>query len=123
MSRSRQVFYKKTGLPTEVGQEQPLPPDQFALLQNYPNPFNPVTTIRFTLTPYSRLPEGEGTGVRVVLKVFDLLGREVAALVNEKKPAGTHQVTWDASDMPSGVYFYRLTSGKSVSMRKMILLR
>ena len=92
--------------------------------QNYPNPFNPSTTILYTLTPslsqWERVSEGR---VRVTLKVYDVLGREVATLVNEEKPAGRYQVTWDASNVASGVYSYRLTAGNLVATRKLLLLK
>lgn len=73
-------------------------PATFALDQNFPNPFNPTTTI------YYQLP----TESRVTLKVFDILGREVITLVNEERPAGYHDVRWDAINVASGVYFYRM---------------
>jgi hypothetical protein len=88
-------------------------PLQFALEQNFPNPFNPTTTIQFGV---------EGPGL-VSLKVYDVLGREVATLVNERKAAGKYSVTWNASSMASGVYFYRLEAGASVATRKLMLLR
>jgi hypothetical protein len=87
--------------------------EAFALVQNYPNPFNPSTTIEF------EVPSLEFVG----LKVYDVLGREVATLVNEKKAAGTYEVTFDASHLPSGVYFYRLEAGSFVQTRKMLLVR
>jgi subtilisin family serine protease len=94
------------------------PPDQgipkrFALEQNYPNPFNPTTVISYELPALSS----------VVLKVYDVLGREVATLVNEKKAAGTYSVTWNASSMSSGVYFYRLQAGEYSETKKLLLLR
>ena len=79
----------------------------------YPNPFNPSTTIEYNLPKQSF----------VTLKLFDLLGREVASLVNEKKEAGNYSVQWDASQLSSGVYFYRWTAGTFVETRKMILMR
>lgn len=82
-------------------------------ISNYPNPFNPATVIRFTL------PEAGHTS----LKVFDLLGREVASLLNEHRAAGSHQVQFDASALPSGVYFYRLESAGRVMIQKMVLAR
>ncbi|MBI4548628.1 MAG: T9SS type A sorting domain-containing protein [Ignavibacteriae bacterium] len=88
-------------------------PTRFQLFQNYPNPFNPVTVIRYSLIVNSG----------ATLKVFDVLGREVATLVNEKKAPGVYTVSWDASNQPSGVYLYRLNSGKFVDVRKMILIR
>ncbi|MBI5475034.1 MAG: T9SS type A sorting domain-containing protein [Ignavibacteriae bacterium] len=87
--------------------------DQFMLGQNYPNPFNPVTTIGFRLQVSSH----------VALTVYDMLGREVATLVNEAKPAGEYSVQWDASGLPSGVYFYRLQSVNSHAVRKLTLLK
>jgi hypothetical protein len=83
------------------------------LAQNYPNPFNPITTIRFAVA---------GSGF-VTLKVFDMLGQEVATLVNELKMPGSYIVQWDASTMPSGIYFYRLTAGAFVQTRKLIVTR
>jgi hypothetical protein len=88
-------------------------PGLFALYQNYPNPFNPTTAISYQLTA--------STFVR--LEVFDVLGREVAALVSEEQPAGVYSARWDASGMPSGIYMYRLTAGSYVSVRKMIFMK
>jgi hypothetical protein len=88
-------------------------PTEYALFQNYPNPFNPSTTISWQ-SPVS----GWQT-----LKVYDLLGREVATLVNEYKPAGSYEVEWDASDLPSGIYIYQLKTENFTSMKKMILLK
>ncbi len=97
---------------TGVEQQSPLP-TKFFLAQNYPNPFNPTTTISFSLPSKSF----------VTLKVFDLIGREVATLVNEKEPAGSYQVHWNAANMPSGVYFYRLQAGSFTQTKKFILLK
>jgi hypothetical protein len=88
-------------------------PQNFALQQNYPNPFNPNTTIEYAL-PH--------TGY-VALKVHNVLGEEVAILVSGDHAAGTFRTTWDASGMPSGVYFYRLTTGEYVQTKKMVLMR
>ena len=88
-------------------------PVEFALHQNYPNPFNPTTTISFLL-PQSG---------NVVLKVVNMLGQEVATLVNEKRDAGSHTVTFDASSLTSGVYFYTLASRDFVAARKMLLIK
>ena len=96
-------------------------PKEFRLEQNYPNPFNPTTKIRYAVAP-PNLPKGEDLG-KVTLKVYDILGNEVTTLVNEDNPAGYYEVEWDASNFASGVYIYRLTSGKFVSTKKMILLR
>jgi hypothetical protein len=88
-------------------------PSVYALQQNYPNPFNPVTRIGYDL------PEGG----RVTLKVFDLLGREVATLVDGDQEAGRKSVTWNAAGAGSGVYFYRLTAGSYSETRHLMLTR
>jgi len=88
-------------------------PTEFTLEQNYPNPFNPSTTIRFQIPQASR----------VTLKVFDVLGREVATPVNEPKAAGTYAIEFDASSLASGVYLYRLTAGSFLSTKRMVVLR
>ena len=92
---------------------QPNIPNNYSLAQNYPNPFNPTTTINYQL---------QFSG-RVTLKVFNILGREVAALVNEDKPAGNYSVNFDAGRLSSGIYFYRLQSGNFIATKKMILLK
>jgi hypothetical protein len=88
-------------------------PREFSLSQNYPNPFNPSTHLRFTIADFGM----------VTLKVYDLLGREVATLVNERKSPGTYDVQFNGSALPSGVYFYRLESGSLVETKRMVLLR
>jgi len=90
-----------------------LVPTQYSLSQNFPNPFNPTTLIRYAL------PEAD----HVTLTVYDLLGRQVATLVNEIMQAGEHAVTWHSEGMPSGVYVYRLTARPFVQTKKMVLLR
>ena len=85
----------------------------FQLKQNYPNPFNPSTTIEFAL-PKSAF---------VTLKIYNLIGEEVASLIAEKREAGIHQINWDASGVPSGVYLYRLEAGDFVRVKKLILMR
>jgi hypothetical protein len=91
-------------------------PSEFSLKQNYPNPFNPTTIIKYTVSHV-------GTQHAVSLRVYDLLGREVATLVNEKKPAGSYQVKWNAGGLPSGVYFYRLTVGTITETKRLVLLK
>jgi uncharacterized lipoprotein YddW (UPF0748 family) len=95
-------------------------PTEFVLEQNYPNPFNPSTKIRYTI-PNVTLSEVEGS--RVQIKLYDVLGKEVATLVNEEKPAGSYEVDFDANGLSSGVYFYQLRSGDFVQTNKMVLLR
>lgn len=91
----------------------PFQPFSFALQQNYPNPFNPVTTIRYSLAN----PE------HVKLVVYDILGRQVATLVDERQNAGTHHIAFDATGYASGVYFYRLKAGAFVDNKRMLLLK
>jgi hypothetical protein len=88
-------------------------PSQFCLYQNYPNPFNPSTTIEFAL-PKSTF---------VTLKVYNLLGEEVATLAEEKRAAGIHKINWDARGLASGVYVYRLEAGSFIQTKKLILMR
>jgi hypothetical protein len=94
-------------------------PGRISLFQNYPNPFNPVTKIKFDVYMDSRVRGND----RVVLKVYDMLGKEIETLVNEKLSAGTYEVTFNASQYPSGVYFYRLEANGNIFTRKMILLK
>jgi ligand-binding sensor domain-containing protein len=98
-------------------------PEGFALMQNYPNPFNPTTTVRFTIGGVVALSGSEGPASRVRLVVCDLLGREVAVLMNEVKDPGTFSVTFDAAQLASGVYFYRLTAGDFTATKTMLLVR
>lgn len=97
-------------------------PELFSLYQNYPNPFNPVTKIKFDVSSSvtsPRISEGD----LVLLKVFDITGREVSTLVNEKLQPGSYEVTFDGSVLNSGVYFYQLISGNFIQTRKLILLK
>ncbi len=88
-------------------------PDNFILEQNYPNPFNPSTTINYSISQTSS----------VTLKIFDLLGNEVATLVNEEKPAGNYTAHFNAAKMASGTYFYRMTAGNLMQTKKLIILK
>lgn len=94
---------------------------EFALEQNYPNPFNPVTTINFTIPNVVDAKFASTTNA--VLKVYNLLGQEIRTLVNEAKQAGSYQIQFDASDLPSGIYFYTLTYGNNIQTRKLALLK
>lgn len=88
-------------------------PSDYYLDQNYPNPFNPTTSINFSL------PRNEF----ITLKIFDILGREVAILVKEEKTAGSYIFNFDASKLSSGIYFYSITAGNFHQTRKMILTK
>jgi hypothetical protein len=82
-------------------------------VQNYPNPFNPTTTISYQIPVSSH----------VILKIFDILGREVATLMNQRKDAGRYSVQWDATRFPSGVYFNTLQAGEYRDTKRMMLLK
>ena len=93
-------------------------PEKFQLSQNYPNPFNPTTSIKYAI----------GSRQFVTLKVYNLLGKEIATLVNEVKPAGTYEVTFNRHsgevwNLPSGIYFYELKAGSFTQTKKMMLLK
>ena len=91
-------------------------PAKYDLAQNYPNPFNPITSIGYQISDV-------GSPVHTTLKVYNVLGQEVANLVDEPKEAGYHRVSWEASGMASGVYFYRLTAGDFRATRRMVLMK
>ena len=110
-SRGVAVLTVETSV-TNLDETENLPND-FVLQQNFPNPFNPTTTISFSIP----------SSVFTSLKVYDILGNEKATLINEIKPAGSYEVVFDASGLSSGVYFYKLQSGKIVESKKMILLK
>jgi hypothetical protein len=88
-------------------------PNEFSLSQNYPNPFNPSTVISYQLPVTSN----------VTFKVYDILGNEIATLVNEEKPAGSYKVNFNASGLSSGIYFYQLKTDSFIETRKMILIK
>ncbi len=88
-------------------------PKSFLLSQNYPNPFNPSTVINYQLP----------TNGQVALRIFDVLGREVRTLVNERQTAGSHSVIFDGTNLPSGVYFYQLRAGDYAATKKLLLLK
>ena len=105
---------------TEV-KEHETQPEEYYLFENYPNPFNPTTTIKYQIPELSF----------VTLKVYDLLGNEVATLVNEEKHAGEYEVGFSATsshsgsvrNLPSGIYFYQLRAGEFIETKKMVLLK
>jgi hypothetical protein len=96
-------------------------PLQYSFSQNYPNPFNPVTKIKYSI-PSVTLRQAQND-ILVTLKVYDILGREVATLVNEEKPAGEYEVEFNAANLPSGIYFYQLKAGNYSETKKMVLLK
>jgi len=93
--------------------KDPYCPSNFFVYQNHPNPFNPSTQITYSLP----------RAADVTLKIYDILGQEVATLVNERKPAGTYTVNLNAVDIPTGIYFYRIVAGEFVQTKKMALIR
>lgn len=100
--------------PVDVAQENyPAIPKEFNLSQNFPNPFNPSTEIHYELP----------TSVKVILKIYDVLGNEIETLINSEEPAGYYNYNFNGTNLPSGVYFYRLKAGDYVQTKKMILLK
>jgi hypothetical protein len=110
ISSQTEIVFNPTNV---VGIDKEIVPSEFKLFQNYPNPFNPTTAISYTLS-----------AVRdVSLKVFDVLGREIVTLVNERQEEGEYTVKWDAAEFSSGVYFYQLRAGEFVQTKKMVIVR
>jgi hypothetical protein len=107
------LFLFNEGVGTDVPQETTTLPREYRLMQNYPNPFNPTTNIAFELANRSK----------VNLKVFDLYGREIVTLLNEYRSAGQHSVQFNATNLSTGVYIYRLAADNQVLTRKMMLLK
>jgi len=103
---------------TDLEQNNDIIISVFSLQQNYPNPFNPSTKIKFTIPA---VETGHAPSVQLI--VYDVLGKEIATLVNEEKPAGTYEVEWNATGLPSGVYFYKLRANEFAQVKKMILLK
>jgi len=98
---------------TPVEENQIPIPLSFNLSQNFPNPFNPSTAIQYSIPQRSN----------VTLKIYDILGNELETLVNEEKTMGTYELTWNAANLPSGVYFYQLKAGEFIQTKKMILIK
>jgi hypothetical protein len=105
-------IYKMTA-PIGIGQVYGEVPEAFSLSQNYPNPFNPMTKIKFSIQKSSN----------VNITVFDVLGKHITTLVNEKLNAGTYETEWNANNMPGGVYFYRLETDDFSETKKMVLVK
>ncbi|MFH1194961.1 MAG: putative glycoside hydrolase [bacterium] len=116
-------------LPTNINPEEiSNVAERFELYQNYPNPFNPTTTIKYSIptveTPYpAKSGQVMASLQHTTLKIFDIVGKEISVLVNESKESGVHEIEFDASHLPSGIYFYRLTvEGHSIT-KKLILMK
>jgi len=107
------LAYAETGVKSVEGRDDKSIPTEFILSQNYPNPFNPSTTIVFQIPILSF----------ATLKVYDVLGSEVAILVNEEKPAGSYEINFNATNLSSGIYIYRLRAGSFVKTKKMVLMK
>jgi hypothetical protein len=116
------LFYRiELNVVTDVENEYSLiTPEDYSLEQNYPNPFNPSTKIKYTIPSFT-LSEVEGS--LVTLKVYDVLGNQVATLVEAEQPAGSYEVEFDASQLTSGIYFYKLQAGSFIETKKMILIK
>jgi hypothetical protein len=111
-TNAAQIFYKEGGKQGERLSAAILP-DNYGIQQNYPNPFNPKTSINY------QLPKA----TYVKLAVYDVLGHEIAVLVNGEKPGGYYSVSFDASQLTSGVYLYRLNTGEYTKIKKMVLAK
>ncbi|MFZ1520273.1 MAG: T9SS type A sorting domain-containing protein [Ignavibacteriaceae bacterium] len=111
--RLKQIDFDGTFEYSNIAEAEILPPARFSLEQNYPNPFNPSTSIQYAIASKQF----------VQLKVFDILGKEITTLVNEEKSAGNHKIEFNASNLSSGIYYYKITAGEFVQTRKMILLK
>jgi len=107
------TLYGDTSVPVGITQISSEVPKQYSLSQNYPNPFNPVTNIKY------RIPKSNF----VLLKVYDILGKEIQILVNQEQAAGTYEVKWDASKLPSGIYIYKLTTENYTETKKAVLIK
>ena len=112
-------FSANQGDPLPV-EENTITPSDFSLYQNYPNPFNPSTRIQYAI---GSLPTGQAGRQFVQLRVYDVLGNEVATLVNEEKPSGIYNVQFTMNNLSSGVYLYKIIAGGFVQTKKMILIR
>ena len=118
MAEKRELFAQNLiewlSIPVSVEEEESeMMPASFELYQNYPNPFNPSTVIKFQVPNSSH----------VSIKVYDLIGREVAVLVDDIKEQGVYEINFDSKNLASGIYFYKMIAGDYTSVRKMNLLR
>jgi hypothetical protein len=111
--RLKQIDFDGTFQFSEIVKVEVLPPFEFSLEQNYPNPFNPTTKMEYRIAEKGFIS----------LKIYDVLGNEIATLLNKVTPAGTYEVEWNASDLPSGIYFYQLRVGNFIQTKKMLFLK
>jgi len=116
--RLKQIDYDGTFEYSDIVEVEVGLPTEFSLEQNYPNPFNPTTKIKFTIASIET-----GHAPSVHLTVYDILGNEIATIVNEEKPAGSYEVNFDAMELTSGIYFYQLKAGTFVQTKKMVIIR
>jgi ligand-binding sensor domain-containing protein len=107
------VFNEGGVVITHIDNKNSALPEDFSLEQNYPNPFNPITKIKYSIPSQTF----------VTIKIYDLLGKELESLVNEEKPAGSYELNFNAENLSSGVYFYRLITNKFIETKKLILLK
>jgi hypothetical protein len=104
-------------------------PGHFVLYQNYPNPFNPKTKIRFDIPktplnpPFNQREEERNGGGFVTLKIYDILGCEIATLINQQLQPGTYEYDWEGTNYPGGVYYYKLISNNFSDCKKMVLIK
>jgi hypothetical protein len=120
--RLKQIDYDGSFAYSDIAEVEINNPEEFTLEQNYPNPFNPVTKIKFKIQASSLNPFSKEEGSFTSIKVFDVLGNEVAVLVNEFMQSGYYEVEFNANNynLPSGIYFYRLQAGAFIEVRKMV---
>ena len=118
-SINKEVF-GDTLMVVSVEDENETIPSEFKLHQNYPNPFNPITKIKYSIP---NVETRHASSLLVTLKVYDVLGREGATLVNEEKTAGVYEVEFDASELSSGIYYYQLKAGSFVQTKKMVVVK
>lgn len=112
-SSSAGFWYQHINSLTRVKEIEAAIPKKFQLYQNFPNPFNPSTTIQFALPKKAK----------VLMTLYDILGREVTTLINEEREAGIHQVIFQANELSSGIYFYRIQADQFHQTKKLILMK
>jgi hypothetical protein len=117
----KNTVYQITTIATNIDEPVEYQPESYALYQNYPNPFNPSTTIKYAIPS---VKTGHTPSLQnVTLKIYDILGREIATLVSKKQKPGNYEVVFNAANLTSGVYFFSLRAEEFNSVKKMILLK